>query len=53
METLSPFRMCEAAPQNPNNAAQDQLEQIKLARLQALIGLYKALGGGRQAGSTP
>ncbi|MFT3802323.1 MAG: TolC family protein [Burkholderiaceae bacterium] len=27
-------------------AAQDQIAQIKLARLQALVGLYKALGGG-------
>jgi hypothetical protein len=26
--------------------AQDQLVQIKLARLQATVGLYKALGGG-------
>lgn len=32
-------------------AAQDQLEQVKLARLLALIGLYKALGGGWQAGA--
>jgi len=31
-------------------AALDQLEQVKLARLQALVGLYKALGGGWQAG---
>ncbi len=27
-------------------AAEDQLAQIRLARLQASIGLYKALGGG-------
>jgi len=32
-------------------AAQDQLEQVKLARLQALVGLYKALGGGWYASS--
>jgi NodT family efflux transporter outer membrane factor (OMF) lipoprotein len=32
-------------------AAQDQLEQTRLARLQALVGLYKALGGGWQAGT--
>jgi len=27
-------------------AAQDQLAQIQLSRLQAAVGLYKALGGG-------
>lgn len=32
-------------------AAEDQLEQIKLARLLALVGLYKALGGGWQGTS--
>jgi len=26
--------------------AEDQLAQIRLARLQAAVGLYKALGGG-------
>ncbi|MCW0181585.1 MAG: TolC family protein, partial [Zavarzinia sp.] len=31
-------------------AAEDQAAQIKLARLSALIGLYRALGGGWQAG---
>lgn len=30
-------------------AAEDQLEQLKLARLLALVGLYKALGGGWHA----
>jgi outer membrane protein TolC len=34
--------------------AEDQLAQIRLARLQASIGLYKALGGGwTQADNTP
>jgi outer membrane protein TolC len=29
--------------------AQDQLAQVRLARLQALVGLFRALGGGWQA----
>ncbi|MBS0220794.1 MAG: TolC family protein [Proteobacteria bacterium] len=33
-------------------AAQDQLEQVKLSRLLALVGLYKALGGGWFSPST-
>jgi outer membrane protein, multidrug efflux system len=33
-------------------AAQDQLAQVKLARLLALVGLYKALGGGWQGGGS-
>ncbi len=32
--------------------AQDQLSQIKLARLQAVVGLYKALGGGWKQGDS-
>lgn len=28
-------------------SAQDQLVQVKLARIQAVVGLYQPLGGGR------
>ena len=34
-------------------AAQDQLAQIELSRLQAAVSLYKALGGGWTAVATP
>jgi outer membrane protein TolC len=34
-------------------AAQDQLAQIELSRLQAAVGLYKALGGGWSTDAKP
>jgi outer membrane protein, multidrug efflux system len=34
-------------------AAQDQLAQIQLSRLQAAVSLYKALGGGWGAAAAP
>ncbi len=34
-------------------SAEDQLAQIRLARLQAVVGLYKALGGGWKQGDPP
>jgi len=34
-------------------AAQDQLAQVSLSRLQAAVSLYKALGGGWSASTTP